>query len=170
MTSKKGFMSRLLNSIYWFVGIYVVAVLVGLIFGINEPTTLTTCVFTIGLGESGLTSLIQRSKLKSTAVLQEGDRHMRKILTTLYVMLGIYTMLALAIYYVSGLEPTVLTAGLFALRSIKQRHALASSFSPFCETFVIREITINVRKPNGIVTSPGWLKGTHASFAASTAE
>ena len=40
---------------------------------------------------------------------------MRKILTTLYVMLGIYTMLALAIYYVSGLEPTVLTAGLFAV-------------------------------------------------------
>ena len=114
MTNKKGFMSRLLNSIYWFVGVYVVAVLVGLIFGINEPTTLTTCVFTIGLGESGLTSLIQRSKIKSTAILQEGDRHMQKILTTLYVTLGIYTILALAIYYISGLEPAVLTAGLFA--------------------------------------------------------
>ena len=112
--SKKGFMSRLLNTIYIFVGVYVVVVLVGLIFGINEPTTLTTCVFTIGLGESGLTSLIQRSKIKSTAVLQEGDRHMQKILTTLYVALGIYTILALAIYYISGLEPAVLTAGLFA--------------------------------------------------------
>ena len=114
MTNKKGFMSRLLNAIYAFVGVYVVAVLVGLIFGISEPTTLTTCVFTIGLGESGLTSLIQRSKLKSTAVLQEGDRHMQKILTTLYVTLGIYTVLTLAIYYISGMEPEVLTAGLFA--------------------------------------------------------
>ena len=111
---KKGFMSHLLNAIYVFVGLYVVAVLVGLLFGVNEPTTLTTCVFTIGLGESGLTSLIQRSKLKSSSVLKDGDRHMQKILTSLYVTLGIYTILALAIYYISGLEPAVLTAGLFA--------------------------------------------------------
>ena len=113
MSKKKSYMSRLLNSIYWFIGVYVVVVLVGLLFGINEPTTLTTCVFTIGLGESGLTSIIQRSKLKSSNIIKDGDKHMQKILTVLYIVLGVYTVASLAIYYVTSMEPAVLTAGVF---------------------------------------------------------
>ena len=80
----------------------------------NEPTTLTTCVFTIGLGESGLTALIRRAKLKSSTELKADDGHMKKILTTIYVILGIYTLIVLAIYYFAGPEPEVLTAGLLA--------------------------------------------------------